>query len=73
MAYQMRSPGTLQLETGVRETMRREATMDDAVFRPNLRARERIMPPGRQVRGQGIAVASAHNIRKRKRRDKESD
>jgi hypothetical protein len=28
--YQMRAPGTFQLETGIRDTMRREAAMDDA-------------------------------------------
>jgi hypothetical protein len=69
-AYQMRAPGTLQLEAGVRETMMREAILDDSFFRPNLRA---MMLAGLQVGGQEIAVASVHNVHKRKRQNKEAD
>lgn len=73
-AYQMRAPGTFQLETGIRDTMRREAAMDDAIFRPNLRTMGRIMLSERQVGGQGIPVVSVHkNIRKRKRESKDTD
>jgi hypothetical protein len=73
-AYQMRALGIFQLETGIRDTMRREAAMDDAIFRPNLRTMGRIMLSERQVGGQDIAVVSVHkNIRKRKRESKNTD
>lgn len=73
-AYQMRVPGIAQLESGTRDVMRREAAMDDAIFRPNLRAMGRIMVPERQGTGQDIHVVSVHkNIRKRKREPKPMD
>jgi hypothetical protein len=36
-AYQLRSPGMAQLEPGVADSMRREAAMDDALFRSSRR------------------------------------
>jgi hypothetical protein len=73
-AYRMRAPGTSQLESGIRDVMRREAAMDDAIFRPNLRAMGRIMLPERQVTGQDIHVVTVHkNVRKRKRESKPTD
>lgn len=73
-AYQMRAPGISQLESGIRDVMRREAAMDDAIFRPNLRDLGRIMLSERQVAGEDITVVSVHkNVRKRKREHKYTD
>jgi hypothetical protein len=72
-AYQLRSPGVAQLEPGVADSMRREAAMDDALFRPNLwRMRSRAINRLRNEEGDARAV-SRKPVRKRKRETKESD
>jgi hypothetical protein len=71
-AYQLRSPGTTQLEPGVVDSMRREAAMDDALFRPSL---WQIMPRaiGRPRNEEKNTRAIARKpVRKRKREIKES-
>jgi hypothetical protein len=72
-AYQLRSSGTAQLEPGVADSMRREAAMDDALFRPNLwQIRSRVMNRPRDEEDNG-RVISRRPVRKRKRGTKESD
>jgi hypothetical protein len=72
MAYQLRSPGTGQLEPGVADSMRREAAMDDALFRPNLwPIRARVIDRPRN-QGNGNRIISRKPVRKRKRETKES-
>jgi hypothetical protein len=72
-AYQLRPPGTAQLEPGVADSMRREAAMDDALFRPNLwRMRSRAINRSRNEEG-GARVISRKPVRKRKRETKGSD
>jgi hypothetical protein len=71
-AYQLRSPGTAQLEPGVADSMRREAAMDDALFRPNLwQIRSRVIDRPRN-QGNGTRIISRKPVRKRKRETKES-
>jgi hypothetical protein len=71
-AYQMRAAGTTRLESGVADTMRREAAMDDAIFRPNMRLTMLI-----ERRGTGESVGSGtavrRDVRKRKRELKDTD
>lgn len=70
---QLRSPGTAQLEPGVADSMRREAAMDDALFRPNLwRIRPRVIGRPRNEENY-LKVASRTSVRKRKRETKESN
>ena len=73
IAYQLRSSGTAQLEPGVADSMRREAAMDDALFRPNLwQIRSRAINRPRDEEHDARAI-SRRSIRKRKRETKESD
>jgi hypothetical protein len=70
-AYQLRSPGTAQLEPEVADSMRREAAMDDALFRPNLwRIRSSAINRPRDEEGEA-RVISRKAVRKRKRETKE--
>lgn len=72
-AYQLRSPGTAQLEPGVADSMRREAAMDDALFRPSLwQRRPRAIGRPRDEEND-VRVMARRPIRKRKRETKESD
>lgn len=72
-AYQLRSSGTTQLEPGVADSMRREAAMDDALFRPNLwRIRSRAINRPRDEEDD-TRVISRRPVRKRKRETKGSD
>jgi hypothetical protein len=72
-AYQLRSPGTAQLEPGVADSMRREAAMDDALFRPNLwPMRPRVISRPRNEENV-LRVISRKPVRKRKRETKESN
>jgi hypothetical protein len=72
-AYQLRSPGTAQLEPGVADSMRREAAMDDALFRPNLwQIRSRVIGRPRDEEDDA-RVVSRRSVRKRKREKKESN
>ena len=73
-AYQLRPQGTARLASGVAETMRREAAMDDAIFRPNLRL-TRKMGPERRWDGEHVGTVASvrRNVRKRKRETKDTD
>jgi hypothetical protein len=72
-AYQLRSPGAAQLEPGVADSMRREAAMDDALFRPNLwQIRSRAIGRPRDEED-NTRVISRGPIRQRKRETKDSN
>ena len=72
-AYQLRSSGTTQLEPGVADSMRREAAMDDALFRPNLwQKRSRAINRPRDEENDA-RVIFRRPVRKRKRETKKSD
>ena len=72
-AYQLRSSGTAQLEPGVADSMRREAAMDDALFRPNLwQKRSRAINRPRDEENDA-RVIFRRPVRKRKRETKKSD
>ena len=72
-AYQLRPPGTTQLDSGVRNTMRREAAMDDAIFQP-LRLTSRKTLIERRIATEDAGAVTVHrNVRKRKRETKDTD
>ena len=70
-AYQMRSVGTMPLNPVEAETMRREAAMDDAVFRPYRRSGMTVLSESRRTREVVGAVTVQKQIRKRKREGKD--
>jgi hypothetical protein len=71
-AYQLRSPVTAQLEPGVADSMRREAAMDDALFRPNLWPIRPMVIDRPRNQGNGTALTFKRPVRMRKRETKES-
>jgi hypothetical protein len=71
-AYQLRVPGT-ELGFAVADTMRREAAMDDAIFRPNrLRSTSAMLIENRRAEECVGAVAVQRTVRKRKREEKDT-
>jgi hypothetical protein len=70
-AYQLRVPGTEQLGFVVADTMRREAAMDDAIFRPNrLRSRSAMPIENRRAAECVGVVAVQRSVRKWRRVEK---
>lgn len=72
-AYQLRAPGVVKLDSEVAATMRREAAMDDAIFRPRF-----MLPrtPARELRRFGEYTNGPmiqRHVRKRKREEKDID
>ena len=73
MAYQLQVPGTERLGFVVADTMRREAAMDDAIFRPNrLRSRSAMLIENRRAEECVGAVAVQRFVRKRRREEKDT-
>ena len=71
-AYRMRSLEMMLLTPVEAETMRREAAMDDAVFRPFRRSRT-VLSESRRTREEVGAVVVQKQIRKRKREEKDKE
>lgn len=72
-AYQLRVPGTERLGFVVADTMRREAAMDDAIFRPNrLQSRSVMLTENRRAGECVGAVAVQRSVRKRRREEKDT-
>jgi hypothetical protein len=71
--YQLQVPGTERLGFAIAETMRREAAMNDAVFRPNrLPSRSAMLIENRRARDCVGAVAVQRPVRKRRREEKDT-
>jgi hypothetical protein len=72
-AYQLRVPGTDRLGFVVADTMRREAAMDNAIFRPNrLWSRSAMLIENRRAGDCVGAVAVQRPVRKRRREEKDT-
>jgi hypothetical protein len=72
-AYQLQVPGMERLGFVVADTMRREAAMDDAIFRPNrLQSRRAILIENRRARDCVGEVAVQRSVRKRRREEKDT-
>ena len=72
MAYQFRVPGMERLSFVIADTIRREAAMDDAIFRPNrLRSTSATLIENRRAGECVGAVAVQRTVRKRKREEKD--
>jgi hypothetical protein len=74
IAYQLGTPGMIQFDYGLCDAMRREAALDDAIFRPSLRPMKRTALNERRLAGEDATIVSVHRtIRKRKRENKATD
>jgi hypothetical protein len=72
-AYQLQIPGMERLGFVVADTMRREAAMNDAIFRPNrLRSRSAILIENRRAGECVGAVAVQRSVRRRRREKKDT-